>query len=398
MTAGEERDLGSLPALFRKRFDGEASAVVRAPGRVNLIGEHTDYNGGFVLPMAVDRDVRIALRPRGDRLVRIHSVDLSRDAQFDLDTLQGAAPTPGRGEPEHDGWAEYVKGVAWSLGQAGHELNGFDAALSGDVPRGAGLSSSAALELAAARAFWTVSPFHWRPVEMALACQRAENSWLGVSSGIMDQLVSAAGSEGHALLIDCRTLTTRPVPLPSGTAVLVLDTSTRRGLVGSAYNERRQQCEEAARHFGVDELRDLSLEELESEAEKLPPLLLKRARHVVGENARTLAAAEAMEQGDSVEMGRLMNLSHYSLRDDFEVSSPALDVISACARELDGCYGARLTGAGFGGCAVALVAAEAASQVSRLVGDCYLAATGRQARAYLCQPAQGAGELTPGAA
>ncbi|HEX7005203.1 MAG TPA: galactokinase [Trueperaceae bacterium] len=377
MTGAEPADVA---AAFRERFGAPAQAVVRAPGRVNLIGEHTDYNEGFVLPMAIDREVRMAVRPRTDGRVVVRALDVGEEAEFEVD-----APTKGRG------WSEYLKGVAWSLAWAGIELRGFEAAFSGNVPRGSGLSSSAALELAVARAFHVSSSFEWEPERIARICQRAENEWLGVRSGIMDQLASAAGQEGHALLIDCRSLAVDPVPLPSGSAVLVLDTSTRRALVGSDYNERREQCEEAARRLSVASLRELTRERLEAQAHLLTPLLLRRVRHVVAENDRTLAAAAAMRAGDASRLGELMNESHISLRDDFEVSSKALDAMVSCARSQPGCLGARLTGAGFAGCAVALVTAEAASAVAAAVGDCYRTASGREPQIYLCRAAAGAG-------
>ncbi|MEX2535266.1 MAG: galactokinase [Trueperaceae bacterium] len=392
MNGGGERDrLRDVAAAFRDRFRSDPTALVRAPGRVNLIGEHTDYNDGFVLPMAIDREVRIALRPRADRRVRVVALDLASDylatdngeeAEFSLAELE-------RGH----GWVEYLKGVAWSLAREGHVLHGFDGVVSGNVPRGAGLSSSAALELATARAFYAVSRFEWEPDRIALACQRAENEWLGVNTGIMDQLASAAGREGHALLIDCRTLITSAVPLPPDTTVLVLDTTTRRGLVGSAYNERREQCESAARTLGARSLRDVSQEQFDAASAALNPLLRRRARHVVSENARTLAAAAAMREGDAALLGELMDQSHKSLRDDFEVSTSELDKIVACARSQPGCYGARLTGAGFGGCAVALVSASAAPAIAAGVLDCYRTDTGLEARAYLCRPSSGTGEV-----
>jgi galactokinase len=377
----------NVAAGFRTRFGAEPTRQVRAPGRVNLIGEHTDYNGGFVLPMAIDREVTIALRPRGDRRVLIASLDLNEVAEIDLDGLALAHRDP------NGGWREYLKGVAWALTEAGYRLGGFEACMGGNVPRGAGLSSSAAVELAAAKAFSLASGFEWEPAIVARACQRAENDWLGVSTGIMDQLASAYGREAHALLIDCRSLEVRPVHMPTATTVLILDTSTRRGLVGSAYNERREQCQAAAEHLGVAELRDVDLETLERLAPRLDPLILKRARHVVSENDRTLAAAAAMERDDPEDMGRLMNASHESLRFDFEVSSPALDAIVAVARSQPGCYGARLTGAGFGGCAVALVRADSAEAIASEVARRYQSETGHVATVYACRAAAGAGEL-----
>ncbi len=374
--------LDRVRRAYAERFGGRPQALVRAPGRVNLIGEHTDYNDGFVLPMAIDREVAIALTPRDDGRVVCHGLDVGKDASFDLAALERGA-----------GWPEYLKGVAWSLAEEGLDLRGWQGVMSGNVPNGAGLSSSAALELATARAFAAASDLAWDATRMALACQRAENRWVGVNSGIMDQLISARGEAGRALLIDCRTLEARSAPLPEGHAIVVLDTATRRGLVGSAYNERRAQCEEAARHFGVPALRDVGPEQLGRDAAALAPEVLKRARHVIGENARTLAAHAAMERGDAAELGRLMNASHESLRVDFEVSSPALDAIAACARERPGCRGARMTGAGFGGCAVALVEERAVEDFERAVRACYRRSAGRHAQVYVCRPVDGASRV-----
>lgn len=376
---------------FKQRFRSKPSVIVRAPGRVNLIGEHTDYNDGFVLPMAIDRAIWIAARPRYDDRVLIHSLDFKRSASFPLGQL----------EHREAGWVEYVKGVAWALQQAGFSPQGWEGVLSGDVPRAAGLSSSAALEMAAARVFAAVSDLPWDAPRMARIAQRAENEWIGMNCGIMDQIISAAGVAGHALLIDCRSLDFQPTPLPPGTAVVVLDTSTRRGLVDSDYNERRTQCEAAARHFGLPALRDVTARHVQSLIEGavngLDDVARRRARHVVSENARTLRAAKAMERGDAVEVGRLMNASHISLRDDFEVSSEELDAMVACAQEHDACYGARMTGAGFGGCAVALVRADAAEDFVDAVAACYQAASGRVPSTYVCEAANGV-ELVAAAA
>lgn len=367
-------------AHFEQCFGTSPAWVVRAPGRVNLIGGHTDYNDGFVLPMAIDRAVWIALQARDDRLVRVHSLDFDGTAAFSLDDLRRG---PGS-------WVEYLKGVAWALQEAGHALRGWEGLLAGDVPIGAGLSSSAALEMAAARAFAAVSGLPWDPAAMARLGQKAENRWVGVNCGIMDQLISAAGRAGHALLIDCRSLELQPVPLPPGTAVVVLDTDTRRGLVDSAYNERRAQCEAAARFFGVPALRDVGPEQLAARAVSLDETVRRRARHVVGENARTRQAAAAMRRGDAATLGRLMQASHASLRDDFEVSSEALNTMVDCATQQAGCYGARMTGAGFGGCAVALVQAQGAAASAQATAGCYQAATGRSPQVYLCRATDGA--------
>ena len=367
---------------FRKRYDAEPTFLVRAPGRVNLIGEHTDYNDGFVLPLAIDRAVWIALRPREDSRVELYSAEFNKTRAFDLSGF-------GKG----DGWLEYLKGTAWALQGAGYNLKGWEGVSSSDVPRGSGLSSSAALELATARAFAAVSDLSWDTARMAKLAQRAENEWVGVSCGVMDQLASAAGRASHALLIDCRSLDIEAVPLPEDTAVVVMDTKTQRGLVDSAYNERREQCETAARAFGVDALRDVSMERFEAEADALDEVTRKRARHIISENARTLEAADAMKRGDAAALGALMNQSHASLRDDFEVSSDALDAMVECAWGAP-CYGARMTGAGFGGCAVALVAKDKVDAFVDEVESCYAEKTGREAEIYVCTASAGA-EVTP---
>jgi galactokinase len=288
------------------------------------------------------------------------------------------------------GWSLYVQGVAWSLDEKGYVLGGWEGVIKGDVPVGAGLSSSAALELAIARAFASVTPFDWDAAQMAKVGQYAENKWVGVNCGIMDQMISAAGEEGHALLIDCRSLATRAVPLPAGTVAVILDTTTRRGLVDSAYNERRKQCEVAARFFQVDKLRDVDVETFHRRAHMLDTLTRKRARHVITENERTLYAAEVMERGDAEALGLLMNASHDSLRDDFEVTNAALNAIVDAARAQKGCFGARMTGAGFGGCAVALVEEKHAAKFAQETTAAYEAKSGLNANVYICKPMQGA--------
>lgn len=365
---------------FEDRFGNTPAYVVRAPGRVNLIGEHTDYNDGFVLPLAIERAVWIALQPCPERRVVAYSLDNDQTITFALANLQKGSPA----------WAEYLRGMAWALQEAGYTLPGWEGVIAGDVPIGAGLSSSAALELAAARAFQAVSGWPWQIGRMARISQRAENEWVGVNCGIMDQLIAAGGVAGHALLIDCRSLETRPVPLPAEAVVVVLDTAKRRGLVDSAYNERRNRCEAAARFFGVSALRDIGPAQFEAGATGLDAVTHRRARHVITENERVLQAVQAMQRGDLVELGRLMQASHRSLRDDFEVSSPELDAMVACAETQAGCYGARMTGAGFGGCAVALVRREAASRFVENVRACYRTASGLNPSIYICRAGTGA--------
>ena len=369
-------------ASFEEHFGVAPPLLSRAPGRVNLIGEHTDYNDGFVLPVAIDRACWIAFRLRDDRLLGLESLDTESATAIELAHLP---------EEREGSWVDYVVGVAWALNEAGIALGrGLEGMMSGDVPIGAGLSSSAALELAVARALSESSGFPWDPARMALVAQRAENGYVGVQTGIMDQMISASARAGHALLLDCRTLATRHVPVPNEAAVVVLDTATRRELVTSAYNERRAQCEAAARHFGVKALRDVDVETFERRAGELDEVTRRRARHVVTENARTLAAADALARGDLAEMGSLMDASHTSLRDDFEVSRKELDTIVAIARAQDGCWGARMTGAGFGGCAVALCETGAAETLATETARRYEAEVGLKPSVYVCTPSDGA--------
>jgi galactokinase len=366
---------------FEERFGAPPAHVARAPGRVNLIGDHTDYNDGFVLPMAIDRAVWIAFRPRDDGRVVLHSLDFDETASFELDD----------GRKGDAGWLEYVRGVVWALGTAGHRITrGWEGVVAGDVPVGAGLSSSAALELATARVATALADVTWEPTVMARLAQRAENEWVGVNCGIMDQLISAAGRAGHAMLIDCRSLGTRAVPIPASAAIVVLDTATRRGLVDSAYNERRAQCEAGARWFGVPALRDVDPATFAARSSGLDEITCRRARHVVTENARVLAAADALARGDVAAVGTLMNESHASLRDDFAVSRAELDTMVSLARAHGACHGARMTGAGFGGCAVALVEAGAAGEFARDTARAYEQATGRRPAVYVCSASPGA--------
>lgn len=358
---------------FQKLYNAPPDWITRSPGRVNIIGEHTDYNDGFVLPMAIDYAAWAALRPREDNQVRIRALDMDEDMAFDLDDFT-------KGDP---GWQEYVKGVAWALQEDGCQLKGWEGVIAADVPIGAGLSSSAALELAIARAFGLVSDLEWDPTKIALACQKAENHWVGVNSGIMDQMVSACGKENNALLIDCRSLKTRLVPMPEGVQIVILDTATRRGLVDSAYNERRSQCEAVACHYGVDALRDITPDQLLDRAGILNLVLYQRAKHVISENQRVLEAVEALQNGDIAKLGELMNDSHASLRDDYQVSREEMDQMVSIAQAQPGCYGARLTGAGFGGCVIALVENEAVAEFQIKVRDEYLRATGLTPQIYL---------------
>jgi galactokinase len=367
---------------FDQAFGYPSVRLYRAPGRVNLIGEHTDYNDGFVLPMAIDRAVWLAAAPRSDRQVRVRAVTLERDDLFALDGLR-----PSR--EAH--WANYVRGVLAMLELAGHRLAGLDLAYSGDVPIGAGLSSSAAVEMAVAAAARDLFSLDLSPLDLARLSQRAEHEFTGTQCGLMDQLISAVGQEGQAMLIDCRAFTWQPVPLPHDAVVVVCDTGRRRGLVDSAYNERRAQCEEGARRLGVSALRDLDVASFEAQSKDLPPVLRRRCKHVVHENDRTLRAAQALREGDLHSFGRLMNESHTSLRDLYEVSCEELDLMAALAQSQPGCWGARMTGAGFGGCAVALVDMPAVDAFTHNVAAVYERQTQRTPVLYVCQASAGAG-------
>ena len=383
-----DRDLAAeVRAAFVQAYGYEPAGLYRAPGRVNLIGEHTDYNEGFVLPMAIDRAVVVAAAPRTDRQVRLLAIDVQdRVAGFALD---GLAPDP----DDRSRWSNYVRGVLALLERAGHRLPGLDLAYAGDVPIGAGLSSSAAVEVAVATAADRLAGLGLSPLQLARLSQQAEHEFAGTQCGLMDQLISAAGEEGHALLIDFQSITWEAVPLPADKAVVVCDTGKRRGLADSAYNERRAQCEEGARRLGVPSLRALDVVTFEARALELPPLLRRRVRHVVHENARTERAAVALRAGDPALFGRLMNESHASLRDLYEVSSEELDLMAAVAQAQPGCWGARMTGGGFGGCAVALVDRAALGTFLPGVAGGYERQAQRRAALYVCQASAGAGPL-----
>ncbi|MBN1661125.1 MAG: galactokinase [Anaerolineae bacterium] len=385
-----DRHLGQRVAhAFHQTFGTPPRGLYRAPGRVNLIGEHTDYNQGFVLPMAIDRAVWLAAAPRADRQVRLVALSLDPGTQvtFSLDEL-----APDAGAP----WSNYVRGVLAVLERHGLRLAGLDIAYGGDVPIGAGLSSSAAVEVAVATAANHLFGLGLDHLALARICQQAEHLFAGTQCGLMDQLISIAGQEGHALLIDCRSFEWQPVPLPARQSVVVCDTGKRRGLADSAYNERRAQCEEAARKLGVPALRDLDVEAFKARAGELPPLLHQRARHIVHENDRTVRAAATLRAGDLVTFGQLMNQSHTSLRDLYQVSSDELDIMAALAQAQPGCWGARMTGAGFGGCVVALVDDEAVAPFAERVAALYQRQTRIAPALYVTHPSAGAGEKASG--
>ena len=364
--------------LYRSRFGKKSDGLVRAPGRVNLIGEHTDYNDGFVLPIAIDKAVFIALGKSDGHVVTLYSKDLDNQIQFDLQDLKKAK-----------GWGEYIRGVAWALQEQGYNLKGWNGVLASDIPQGAGLSSSAAVEMAVVSAFDFSSNLNLSKQQMAMAGRRAENDWVGVKSGIMDQMASSSGVEGHALLIDCRTLEIQTVPLPDGISIVVMDTTTRHKLVDSAYNDRRKECNLAAKLLNVPALRDATIEMFLAKKPELDEVIAKRAAHIISENQRVLDAFETLRRGDAIVLGKLINESHVSLRDQFEVSSDELNQIVECAINQPGCLGARMMGAGFGGCAVAIVRDEYVDGFRTGASQCYFNKTGLQPVMHSCRAVQG---------
>ena len=382
-------DLESLRDEFRRKFGAEPRAF-RAPGRANLIGEHVDYNDGCVLPLAIDRDCTVLAARRTDGRIRVHSREFGETAQIALDSAR----------PGSRHWSQYVAGVAWALKELGVRVTGADLLIASDVAPGGGLSSSAALEVSTAFALAGLADAAIERVEIALACQRAENEFVGMRCGIMDQLAACFGKREHALLIDCRTLAVQPLPLDSARVrVVVANTMARHELAASEYNRRREECEEAVRRIAetrpaVRALRDVSWEEIAEMAASWPEPIRRRARHVTREIARVNAAAQALERSDYETFGDLMRQSHESLDRDYEVSCAELNLMVRLARELPGIYGARMTGGGFGGSTVNLVRADAAENVGRELARRYKAETGIHPEITLCRPADGAAEIS----
>jgi galactokinase len=348
----------------------------RAPGRVNLIGDHTDYNEGFVLPVAIDLSCIVRATPNDDGVVRIRSESI--DGEVELKADGGTDPT----DVEH-GWGRYAAGVVVTLAERGRPPVGMDAVISSTIPLGAGLSSSAALEVAVGLALCDLAGFALPRLDLALACQEAEQVATGVPCGIMDQLTSVAGVDSHALLIDCRSHEIKPIPLPPRLAVLIVHSGMSRALVDTEYGERREACEATAALLGLAALRDATPEQVAGEP---------RARHVVSENARVLEAAAALQQGDVAALGPLLNASHESLRDDFDVSTPELDVLVEELRAA-GAVGARLTGAGFGGCVVGLASGDEAHRIVETAAGRYRQKTGNESRAFVFRAVDGAGRI-----
>ena len=376
----------SLIQDFESQFASPPRLYVRAPGRVNLIGEHTDYNDGFVFPVAIDRQVQIVAAPRSDARVVLHSLDFGETVTFTLDDIQKI----------EGAWANYPKGVAHVLQQEGYTLTGAEAVLTGNVPLGAGLSSSAAIEVAFALMYAVFADIKVDRRQFALLTQRAENQFVGVNCGIMDQFISLMGQVGHALFLDCRSLDYELVPLPMDVMrVVVCNTKVKRELTGSEYNERRAECERgvallAADLPGIQALRDVSYTDFEKHRAELPPLTQRRCGYVIQENERVQASVEALQAEDYARFGQLMAESHEGLRDDYEVSCPELDLMVEIASDIDGVLGARMTGAGFGGCTVNLVREDAIDSLKEAVLAEYPAKTGIQPEIYVCQVADGA--------
>lgn len=359
--------------------------IVQAPGRVNLIGEHTDYNDGFVLPCAINYQTVVAAAKRDDNIVRVVSVDYGNETdEFDITqeiTFQ-----------ENKMWANYIRGVVKCLIGRGFEFKGADISVSGNVPQGAGLSSSAALEVVIGQTFKELYSLNISQAEIALNGQQAENEFVGCNCGIMDQMVSAEGNENHAMLLDCRSLETTAVSMPENMSVVIINSNKKRGLVDSEYNTRREQCEEAARIFGVKALRDVSIEEFNAKAHELDEMVAKRARHVITENDRTEEAAKVLASGDMKRMAVLMAESHASMRDDFEITVKEVDALVDIVKNVIGTEGGvRMTGGGFGGCIVALVPPMLIDEVKAAVEELYETATGLKESIYVCQAKNGAG-------
>ncbi|WGY48646.1 galactokinase [Vibrio sp. ABG19] len=375
----------TVSASFHAAFGCQPSHIIQAPGRVNLIGEHTDYNDGFVLPCAIDYQTVVAAKKRDDNVVRVVACDY--DNQMDEFTLDGEIRFV-----DDKMWANYIRGVVLCLRERGQTFRGVDLAVSGNVPQGAGLSSSAALEVVIGQTFKELYQLPLSQAEIALNGQQAENEFVGCNCGIMDQLISAQGEDNHALLIDCRSLETEAVSMPQDMAVVIINSNKQRGLVDSEYNTRRQQCEQAAQWFGVKALRDVSLEQFNARSAGLDEMVAKRARHVISENARTLQAAQALRNGDMVVLGQLMAESHASMRDDFEITVSEIDTLVDIVKQVIGEQGGvRMTGGGFGGCVVALVPPLLVDKVTSAVAERYQAATGLKESIYVCQAKSGAG-------
>lgn len=380
----------ALTQKFLEVYGVAPRTIVRAPGRVNLAGEHTDYNDGYVLPIAIDRDILVAASPSTESAVCLYSMNFDRVSAFSLDSIS---------KDTVNDWSNYPRGVVYMLKRTLRPVGGANLAIHGDVPLAAGLSSSAALEVASAMAFQEMNGFEMDGPEMAKLCQAAENQFVGVNCGIMDQFVSRLGKKDHALFVDCRTLEHEAVPMPKGVKVIVADTMKKRGLVDSEYNARRAQCEEAVSILktylpDITALRDVTSADFRKRGRELPPTVRRRAQHVITENERVLKSVEALRSGDVKLFGRLITESHKSLRDLYEVSCRELDALAEAAWRVPGVYGARMTGAGFGGCTISIVADEAVEDFLERVPQEYRARIGVTPTVYVCTPENGAEVLS----
>lgn len=383
-----------VTSTFRQRFGKEPAFVALAPGRVNILGEHVDFNDGFVLPAAIDRATYIAFSLADDPAERstLVAADFGEEASFTLASIAAKTSPDGSPLPE---WATYPAGVAWALTEASLTVRAMQAVFASDVPRGAGLSSSASVEMAFAIAWQTLGGWNLAPMQRALLGQKAENKYVGVNCGIMDQFASACGVSDKLLLLDCRSLEWQTLPVPEDVAIVIADTSVRRKLTDGAYNQRRQACEDAVKILAgrlpnVKALRDVSVDEFNRLSDQLPALVERRARHVVEEIERSQRAIPLLEQGRIHEFGQIMNECHASLRDLYEVSIPELNTMVEIAQELPGCFGARLTGAGFGGCTANLVEKSAAQAFAAELAHEYEAKTGLKPEIYICKASDGA--------
>jgi len=379
----------SLAEIFLA-LHGRTPRIFHAPGRVNIIGEHTDYNDGFVLPAAIDKEVRVAAAARSDRRIEVTSLGAKAKAEMDLDD---GAPRP-RGD-----WSDYIRGVAFILESEGYRLKGASLVVASSIPEGAGLSSSAALEVSSGLAFLSLADIELAPRKLADICRRAENEFVGTRCGIMDQMAACLGRRGRAMLIDCRSLDMDSIPLDeSRVSLVVVNTMVKHKLGEQEYNQRRTECEEGARILGrflprVRALRDVTSEQFAKFKEKLPEKTRARCGHVILENERTQAAAASLKTGDLASVGRLMAESHRSLRDAYQVSCVELDLLVNLARNMEGVFGARMTGGGFGGCTINLVAPESVDTFSERIADGYRKVTGIIPEVYQCRTADGAAEL-----
>jgi galactokinase len=373
----------SITEHFKLHFKTEAQHTFHAPGRVNLIGEHTDYNDGFVLPAAINFGTSIAVKKRSDRIVNVLALDINNETDsFSLDSIAFN---------QQNMWSNYIRGTLKILLDSYPDIKGADIVVSGNVPQGTGLSSSASFENVILKTFSTINNIDLDGVAAALMSQKGENTFVGCNCGIMDQLISAMGKQGKAMLLDCRSLDFQYADIPQGLSLVIINSNVKRTLVGSEYNTRRQQCEAGAKHFNKPALRDVSIEELESERDNLEPLIYKRAKHIVSENARTIKALTALNENDMNTMSALMAQSHESMKNDFDITTPELDtLVDIVAKVLGNQGGARMTGGGFGGCVIALTPDVLIDQVKDAIAKQYSASTGLTADIYVCTASDGA--------